>query len=514
MASAVDRAGWFLENACPDHHVRGGPDHLMARATAMRLLDRHPEIARASLYTAVVCGELTEVERILAARPAAASDKGPAASAERAGVGGSGDRFRRDLGPKGWEPLLYLCFARLPLPSASEHAVAIARALLDRGADPNAYFVAGGCRYTPLVGVIGEGEENRPPHPQREALAQLLLERGAEPYDIQVLYNIHFRGDVLWWLKRIHAQAVRSGRQADWQDPTWPMLDMGPYGCGARYLLGLAVQRNDLELAEWLLAHGASPNAPPAPSARRPPWTRPLHEEALRNGLTEMAGLLLRHGATPASIVLEGEDAFTAACLRLDREEARRLFTGHPEYLRSPRAMHAAAERDRVDVSAFLLDLGVSADVQDPEAGNQGPLHVAAYQDSCRVAALLVERGATVDHCDSVHDATPLWFAIWAGRTRAIELLSRWSRDVWALTFTGNVERLREVLAAEPRLARLAGETTPLMWLPGDEARALQIVELLLAHGADPTRRNSDGLTAADLAEARGLDGAAERLRG
>jgi hypothetical protein len=50
----------------------------------------------------------------------------------------------------------------------------------------------------------------------REALAQLLLERGAEPYDSQVLYNIHFRGDVLWWLKRIHAQPARSGSQADW----------------------------------------------------------------------------------------------------------------------------------------------------------------------------------------------------------------------------------------------------------------------------------------------------------
>ena len=41
----------FLDNACPDHHVRGGPDHVRARGTAMRLLERYPEIANASFYT-------------------------------------------------------------------------------------------------------------------------------------------------------------------------------------------------------------------------------------------------------------------------------------------------------------------------------------------------------------------------------------------------------------------------------------------------------------------------------
>src|SRR5207302_418917 len=111
-------------------------------------------------YTAVVCGERAEVERILKERPAAACEPG---------------------GPKGWEPLLYLCFTRLSLAAANENAVAIAQMLLDRGADPNAMFAGGDSRYTPLVGIIGEGEEHRPPHPQREALTRLLLERGAEP---------------------------------------------------------------------------------------------------------------------------------------------------------------------------------------------------------------------------------------------------------------------------------------------------------------------------------------------
>ena len=92
-----------------------------------------------------------------------------------------------------WEPLLYLCFTRLENPASNDNALAIAKLLLDNGADPNSYFMAGGSRYSPLTGVIGEGEEERPPHPRRNELTRLLLERGANPYDMQVFYNIHFQ---------------------------------------------------------------------------------------------------------------------------------------------------------------------------------------------------------------------------------------------------------------------------------------------------------------------------------
>ena len=63
----------FLDNACPDHHVRGGSDHVRARHTAMRLLERYPAIATANLYTAVVCGELESVRQFLAADAALAT---------------------------------------------------------------------------------------------------------------------------------------------------------------------------------------------------------------------------------------------------------------------------------------------------------------------------------------------------------------------------------------------------------------------------------------------------------
>src|SRR5262245_12145756 len=235
----------FLDYACPDHHVRGRPAHRIARHAAVRILEQHPEIVYHNIYAAVVCGEVEKVEEILRRRPQTANEKSSATAPDRAAVGGADDIFK-DIGPKGWEPLLYLCFTRLPLDKVNDNASAIARMLLDHGADPNAFFKAGDSRYTPLVGVIGEGEEDRPPHPHREALTRLLLEHGAEPYDSQVVYNIHFHAKILWYMELMYEFALKAGRKADWDDPEWHMLDQGPYGSGARWHLWIAVQHNDI----------------------------------------------------------------------------------------------------------------------------------------------------------------------------------------------------------------------------------------------------------------------------
>lgn len=497
----TELAARFLEYACPDHHVRSRPAHRLARHAAMRILQPNPAIARDNIYTAVVCGEIEAVERILRDQPQLANAKRPAVGRDRSGAGGSYD-FLGDLGSKEWEPLLYLCFTRLPLPKANDNAVAIARLLLEHGADPNAYFIAGDSRYTPLVGAIGEGEEDRPPHPRRDELARLLLERGAEPYDAQVIYNIHFHGKILWWMKLMYEFSVKAGRRADWDDPEWHMLDQGGYGSGARWHLRVAVEKDDIELAEWCLEHGANPNAAPERDQRLP--QRSLYEHAVRLGRAEIAELLVRYGAERQEVVLDEEEQFVAACLSLDRDEVHRILARHPEYLQSPKAIFAAAREDRADVVAFLLDLGTPIEVED--AKKQRVLHVAAANEAVQVAGLLIERGADVDPYELNYSNTPLDFAVYYEHARMIELLSRHSRDVWNLAFTGNVERLREVFTAEPRLAKVSWQNTPLFWLPEDEDKALEIAKLFLEHGADASfRSQKDGSTAADVARKRGM---------
>jgi hypothetical protein len=97
-----------------------------------------------------------------------------------------------------------------------------------------------------------------------------------------------------------------------------------------------------------------------------------------------------------------------------------------------------------------------------------------------------------------------------------LDLLGPYSHDVWGLTFAGKLERLREVLADKPERGRVAYDGhTPLMWLPTfDERLAIEVAEVFLSHGADPSLCNRDGMTAADRAEQIGMFELAELLRG
>ena len=201
--SAEERIADFLQMACLDWRT-GGSEKLRRRQEAGLLLERYPEVARANLFTAAVCGELEEVRRLLADRPAAASEPG---------------------GPRLWPPLLYLCAARLPVPAASGHAVEIARLLLDHGADPNAFYLGGNADlyYTALTCVLGRGEEQALPHPNAPELARLLLERGANPHDTQVIYNVFadhasrrlLDDGIVWLLESMYEHSIRRGHAAD-----------------------------------------------------------------------------------------------------------------------------------------------------------------------------------------------------------------------------------------------------------------------------------------------------------
>jgi ankyrin repeat protein len=48
--------------------------------------------------------------------------------------------------------------------------------------------------------------------------------------------------------------------------------------------------------------------------------------------------------------------------------------------------------------------------------------------------------------------------------------------------------------------------------LPDEDAKAMTVVELLLAAGADPAHKNTRGNTAADWARRRGMTAVAARL--
>jgi ankyrin repeat protein len=501
----------FLDNACPDHHVRGRQDHRRAEATAMRLLEQHTWLAQHDINTAIVCGDVDRVRNAVALNPRIAIEAIERPSAWRAMLGGANDLYS-SLGPKGWTPLIYLAFTRLPLSTSNDNAVDIARLLLDAGADPNAFFHAGDSHYTPMTGVAGEGEEDRPPHPRRDELTQMFLGYGANPYDIQVVYNLGFNAECMWWLSMIYAHAERTGGLEPWRDPEWKMLDMGVYGCGARWFLEHAIRLGKVELAAWCLDHGASPTAPPARDGRFAQQS--LYETAVESGRDEIAELLLRHGARRVAITRDPLQSLIYAAMRLDRTRVRELLRDQPELRSNPQPMFHAAERNRADVIHLLIDEGVSPDVADDK--NTRALNHAAWSDAPEAAKALVERGAEIDPVERNYGGTPFGNASHFLHRRVMEFLAPLTKDVWNLTYNGYLDRLREVLEEKPERARVDWDTwSPLLWLPPqDEDVALEMAKLFVHHGADPRRRDSNGVSPADRAEAIGMKRVAAFLHG
>jgi uncharacterized protein len=477
----------FIEFACLRYGMRPGSnqwdrmynDHPTRPRHAARLLSRNPAIASVCIHTAVLSGDLAEVQRHLAQQPDCVHQKGP----------------------DGWEPLLHLCFGRLPTNAARDNAVAIARALLAAGANPQVKF-GSAPGFTSLTGAIGEGEGTtfgQPPHPRARDLAALLIDHGADPYDAQALYNTSLGADDVAWLEFLYERSRALNQTPKWLHRTgeWPgtgLLD---------YLLGNAVGRNHLHRARWLLAHGA--NA----TTQSYYGKRPLLRDALLSGHLQMAELLIAHGAPHEA--LGGHDAFQAACMRLDRAAAVELSQQHPEFLLHADPMLKAAAQDRADVVALLLELGMSPDVENHSKTRA--LHAAASSNALRAAMLLIEHGVTIDPIDGMYHSTPLGWAHYFEKAEVRDLLASQSRDVLGLVAMGNLERLREVLSdGEPRPTL---RELPLFHLPGDDDDiAAEIASALLDHGADPTVRDKDGVTAIEYNARRGLEQTAEILRG
>ncbi|CAD5248587.1 conserved hypothetical protein [Bosea sp. 62] len=468
----------FLEKSALRYGVRPGTqswgeyeaDRPARGALAQRLLERHPDIARDSIHTAVAAHDLDAVSALLR-KDAALSNKP--------------SEF------DGWTPLVRLAFTRLPNEALSRNAVAIAQLLLDHGADPNALFSDGSNHFTPLTGVIGGGEGNQPPHPRAEALARLLIARGADPLNGQALYNSSLGADDVTWLDLLWNETEKRGEIGRWREPVRelpaPPLD---------YLLGNAVPRQP-KRAAWLLAHGADAHALNAYSQQS------LVKQAMLDGRSDLVRLLVDNGASP--VELHGQEAFTAAVARGDEIQARQLLAGNPEFLLSPAPLFVAIRQGKPEIAALALRLGVSPDAQTRDGVRA--LHEAAGSDAIEIVALLVEASAQIDPIERRYRSTPLGWARHQGASAAQIYLASRSSDIQALCEAAEIERLEALIAEEPALATAPARSgeAPLFCLPDDDISACDLVDFLLAAGADPKVRNAEELTPAEVARKRGL---------
>ena len=344
--------------------------------------------------------------------PATASTpRSCAASGKRWHASWPRGRMRRATrgGARGWTPILYLAYTRLTHQPTIEHALAIARLLLDHGADPNDFYMAGDARYTVLTGVAGEGEQDAPRQPYAAALFELLLERGAEPFDMQVLYNTHFSGDMLWWLELVYKHTVDTPRGRAWRDPEWTMFDMGGYGSGARFVLETAIKKRNIQLAEW--AAGARRKSERGARARQAiSQAQPVRTGA-DGGLCRRSRISWRATAPRASpwcwTSTSDFSVRASGSIGTERGGCRARIPSTCSH--RPR-MFEAAKRDRPDVLALLLELGSPLEMQD-KTGKRA-LHEAAANNALRAATFLVERGARRSiHASRCMTATPMGWA-------------------------------------------------------------------------------------------------------
>ncbi len=157
-------------------------------------------------------------------------------------------------------------------------------------------------------------------------------------------------------------------------------------------------------LVETLLDFGAAIEEQGSPT-----WGSPLRT-ALAFGYLQTAEALVRRGARVDNVA-------TAAGLGRLADAARLLPTADPESRH--RALALAAQHGHLEIVRLLLDAGEDPSRYNPDGNHSHstPLHQAVIAGHDAVVRLLVERGARLDIKDTIHQGTPLGWAIYCGQT-------------------------------------------------------------------------------------------------
>jgi ankyrin repeat protein len=337
-------------------------------------------------------------------------------------------------GPFGWRPLYYLVYSRFDPPVAVEDVLAVARLLLDAGADPNEGYLydAFPSPFTLLTGVFGHGELGRrlqPSHPHWNALGRLLLDAGADPNDAQALYNRMFEPDDSH-LKLLFEYGLGTGDGGPWKSRL-PELDTPTRML--RVQLRWAVEHHQGARVRLLVEHGVDFHSPFEGDG--PAWSpgdgRTAVELARLNGAGEIADYLLAQGAvTPPP---DAVNDMIAAAFRGDRSTLDRIRSDEPETLAQarrsrPGLMVWAAARAGVETVTLLAELGFDVNAYGRgdapvEQEWETALHQSAARGDVALARRLLDLGANPNLRDYRFSATPLDWARHLHQPQIVTLL-------------------------------------------------------------------------------------------
>ncbi len=379
-------------------------DHRSFHARARAMLAARPELAGSHIWAAAAAGDVGAVASFL-----------------------DGDRNLVNRGgPFGWAPLLCACYSRVA--STDE----VAKLLLDRGADPNAFTLKHNDppgserarRFTALTGVFGGGSTglaNQPPHPQWREVAELLLSRGADPADEQSLWiNPGASLELL----------LRHGLEPDAKVRSITLMGRE---------LSRAARGGHADRVKLLLSHGARTDER---FEGETPW-----RHAIGAGNLSIAQLLEEAGAPTTE--LNDVERLTSLCLAGDEKGARAMLARDPQLFgRAPQSMVLmATDTGRVEAVRLALDLGFDPDHLDEVVA----LHAAAGRDQIEIVRLLLERGARPSIREPFYDSTPAGSADFFDRTEARDLiLNEGAICLFDALDFGRLDRVPDILRRDP----------------------------------------------------------------
>lgn len=279
-----------------------------------------------------------------------------------------------------------------------------------------------------------------------------------------------------------------------------------------------ACRYDQLEAVKWLVEHGASvTNAAVVPDQTDRTFVRSAMLCAAEAGLVHIIEYLHAQGASYVAAAEGRADTALHAAASHGKQDCVRLILGRGvdvdiRQATARTALHDAARNGCLDVCRLLLAAGADVDASDDN--DFTPLTYAMAVNHSELVELLISRGATVCH--------PLTVQVGAieSSTAALNILmksSQWldmaraerlAAECILLSSVEDVATLNAIRSLVLDMPTLIGHQSPAgrnaLHYAAQVGKAIPLVCALIKEGVDPTAKDEDGLTPADVAREKG----------